>query len=176
MIIKCINQPITGSIKNGVHYEVIKELEHYYRVKNDFGGEMDYYKSRFEVVDEVATELELLELPEDFMDEIMGLELIKEDLEKEEVKSMRTLKERILAKVDYKAIAERIWDNIVDDVVDKVANNFDEDNIAEDFIYNYRSELIEQASEVIIEELNEEISVSDIEDEIRDIARDLANE
>ena len=173
MKVKCINEPITGSIKNGKHYEVIKELEYYYRVKNDFGGEMDYYKTRFEIVDETAPELEL---PEDFMDEIIGLELIKEDLEKEEVKGMRTLKERILAKVDYKAIAERIWDNIVDDVVDKVASNFDEDNIAEDFIYNYRSELIEQASEVIIEEFNEEISVSDIEDEIRDIARDLANE
>ena len=173
MKVKCINEPITGSIKNGKHYEVIKELEYYYRVKNDFGGEMDYYKTRFEIVDEVAPELEL---SEDFMDEIIGLELIKEDLEKEEVKGMRTLKERILAKVDYKTIAELIWDNIVDDVVDKVASNFEEDNIAEDLIYNYRSELIEQASEVIIGELNEEISVRDIEDEIRDIARDLANE
>lgn len=173
MIVKCINEREYGSIKNGTHYEVIAEFDKTYRIRDDNGVYADYYKSRFEVVDEVAPELEL---SEDFMDEIIGLELIKEDLEKEEVKGMRTLKERILAKVDYKAIAERIWDNIVDDVVDKVANNFDEDNIAEDLIYNYRSELIEQASEVIIEEVNEEISLSDIEDEIRDIARDLVNE
>ena len=173
MIVKCINEREYGSIKNGTHYEVIAEFDKTYRIRDDNGVYADYYKSRFEIVDEVATELEL---PEDFMDEIMGLELIKEDLEKEEVKGMRTLKERILAKVDYKAIAERIWDNIVDDVVDKVANNFDEDNIAEDFIYNYRSELIEQASEVIIEELYEDISSSEIEDRIKDIAKEKAYE
>lgn len=176
MIIKCINQPITGSIKNGVHYEVIKELEHYYRVKNDFGGEMDYYKSRFEVVDEVATELELLELPEDFMDEIMGLELIKEDLEKEEVKSMRTLKERILGKINYRAIAEQIWDRIEEEVIEEVALSFDEDNLVEDMLSGYRSDFVEVASEAIIEEFNEDIDSFEIEARIKDIAKEKANE
>ena len=176
MIIKCINQPITGSIKNGVHYEVIKELEHYYRVKNDFGGEMDYYKSRFEVVDEVATELELLELPEDFMDEIMGLELIKEDLEKEEVKNMRTLKERILGKINYRAIAEQIWDRIEEEVIEEVALSFDEDNLVEDMLSGYRSDFVEVASEAIIEEFNEDIDSFEIEARIKDIAKEKANE
>ena len=176
MIIKCINQPITGSIKNGVHYEVIKELEHYYRVKNDFGGEMDYYKSRFEVVDEVATELELLELPEDFMDEIMGLELIKEDLEKEEVKSMRTLRERIIGRLDYSSIAQAIWDKLEDEIIDEVSASFDEDEIVNDMIYNYRSDYINTAKEVLIEELYEDISSSEIEDHIKDIAKEKAYE
>ena len=173
MKVKCINEPITGSIKNGKHYEVIKELEYYYRVKNDFGGEMDYYKTRFEIVDETAPELEL---PEDFMDEIMGLELIKEDLEKEEVKSMRTLKERILGKINYRAIAEQIWDRIEEEVIEEVALSFDEDNLVEDMLSGYRSDFVEVASEAIIEEFNEDIDSFEIEARIKDIAKEKAYE
>ena len=102
MIVKCINEPEHVSIKNGTHYEVIAETNKTYRIKSDNGTIVDCYKWRFEVVDEVAPELEL---PEDFMGEIMGLELIKEDLEKEEVKGMKTLKERILGRINYRAIA-----------------------------------------------------------------------
>ena len=173
MKVKCINEPITGSIKNGKHYEVIKELEYYYRVKNDFGGEMDYYKTRFEIVDETAPELEL---PEDFMDEIMGLELIKEDLEKEEVKSMRTLKERILGKINYRAIAEQIWDRIEEEVIEEVALSFDEDNLVEDMLSGYRRDFVEVASEAIIEEFNEDIDSFEIEARIKDIAKEKAYE
>ena len=173
MKVKCINEPITGSIKNGKHYEVIKELEYYYRVKNDFGGEMDYYKTRFEIVDEVAPELEL---PEDFMDEIIGMELIKEDLEKEEVKSMRSLRERIIGRLDYSSIAQAIWDKLEDEIIDEVSASFDEDEIVNDMIYNYRSDYINTAKEVLIEELYEDISSSEIEDHIKDIAKEKAYE
>ena len=173
MKVKCINEPITGSIKNGKHYEVIKELEYYYRVKNDFGGEMDYYKTRFEIVDEVAPELEL---PEDFMDEIIGMELIKEDLEKEEVKSMRSLRERIIGRLDYSSIAQAIWDKLEDEIIDEVSASFDEDEIVNDMIYNYRSDYINTAKEVLIEELYEDISSSEIEDHIKDIAKEKVYE
>ena len=176
MIIKCINAPGHGSIKNGANYTVIEEFERTYRIKDDNGVYADYYKSRFEIVDEVAPELELLELPEDFMDEIIGMELIKEDLEKEEVKSMRSLRERIIGRLDYSSIAQAIWDKLEDEIIDEVSASFDEDEIVNDMIYNYRSDYINTAKEVLIEELYEDISSSEIEDHIKDIAREKAYE
>ena len=173
MKVKCIKEPEYGSIKNGTHYEVIEEFNKTYRIKSDDGKIIEYYKWRFEIVDEVAPELEL---SEDFMGEIMGLELIKEDLEKEEVKGMKTLKERILGKINYRAIAEQIWDRIEEEVIEEVACSFDEDNLIEDMINGYRSDFVEVASEAIIEEFNEDIDSSEIEDHIKDIAREKAHE
>ena len=173
MIVKCINEPKYGSIKNGANYIVIEEFERTYRIKDDNGVYADYYKSRFEVVDEVAPELEL---SEDFIDEIMGLELIKEDLEKEEVKSMRSFRERVLGKVNYKSIAEQIWDRLEDEIIEEISYSFDEDEIVNDMIYNYKRDYINTAKDVLIEELYEDISSSEIEDHIKDIARDLVNE
>ena len=176
MIVKCINAPGHGSIKNGANYTVIEEFERTYRIKDDNGVYADYYKSRFEIVDEVAPELELLELPEDFMDEIIGMELIKEDLEKEEVKSMRSLRERVMGRVDYKSIAMAIWDRLEDEIVEELACSFDENEIVEDMISEYRNDYIDVAKEVIIEEFYEDISSSEIEDHIKDIAREKAYE
>ena len=169
MIVKCINEPDYVSIKNGTHYEVIAETNKTYRIKSDDGTIVDCYKWRFEVAPE-------LELPEDFMGEIMGLELIKEDLEKEEVKGMKTLKERILGKINYRAIAEQIWDRIEEEVIEEVACNFDEDNLIEDMLNGYRSDFVEVATEAIIEEFNEDIDSSEIEDHIKDIAKEKAYE
>ena len=173
MIVKCINEPKYGSIKNGTHYEVIEEFNKSYRIKDDNGVYADYYKSRFEIVDEVAQELEL---SEDFMDEIIGLELIKEDLEKEEVKGMRSLRERIIGRLDYSSIAQAIWDKLEDEIIDEVSASFDEDEIVNDMIYNYRSDYINTAKDVLIEELYEDISSSEIEDHIKDIAKEKAYE
>ena len=173
MIVKCINEPEYSSIKNGNHYEVIAEFDKTYRIKDDNGVYADYYKSRFEIVDEVAPDLEL---SEDFMDEIIGLELIKEDLEKEEVKSMRTLRERIIGRLDYSSIAQAIWDKLEDEIIDEVSASFDEDEIVSDMIYNYKSDYINTAKDVLIEELYEDISSSEIEDHIKDIAREKVYE
>ena len=173
MKVKCINAPGHSSIKNGANYIVIEEFERTYRIKDDNGVYADYYKSRFEIVDEVAPELEL---SEDFMDEIIGMELIKEDLEKEEVKSMRSLRERIIGRLDYSSIAQAIWDKLEDEIIDEVSASFDEDEIVNDMIYNYRSDYINTAKEVLIEELYEDISSSEIEDHIKDIAKEKAYE
>ena len=110
------------------------------------------------------------------MGEIMGLELIKEDLEKEEVKGMKTLKERILGRINYRAIAEQIWDRIEEEVIEEVACSFDEDNLIEDMLNGYRSDFVEVATEAIIEEFNEDIDSSEIEDHIKDIAKEKAYE
>ena len=165
----------------GEIYEFLGKIEDaqgilYYRVKNNAGRIVEYFADRFEIVDEVAPELELLELSEDFMDEIIGLELIKEDLEKEEVKGMRSLRERVIGRLDYSSIAQAIWDKLEDEIIDEVSASFDEDEIVSDMIYNYKRDYINTAKDVLIEELYEDISSSEIEDHIKDIAREKVYE
>ena len=166
MKVKCINAPGHGSIKNGANYIVIEEFERTYRIKDDNGVYADYYKSRFEVVDEVAPELDFQ------IDEFIVSEDFPIIEKKEEVKGMRTLKERILEKIDYRAIAEQIWNRIEEEVIEKVAYSFDEDSIADDMIRHYKSDYIDVAKEVLIEEFYEDISSDEIEDHIKDIARE----
>ena len=168
----CENYTI-NDVTIGETYEGCEGMQGLYRIVDDTGSQHFLPKDMFEIVDEVATELEL---PEDFMDEIIGLELIKEDLEKEEVKSMRTLKERILGKINYRAIAEQIWDRIEEEVIEEVALSFDEDNLVEDMLSGYRSDFVEVASEAIIEEFNEDIDSFEIEARIKDIAKEKAYE
>ena len=124
MIVKCIRENENRSIKNGTHYEVLDTYENFYLIKNDNGVEGEYFQDRFEVIkEEVAPELDFQ------IDEFIVLEDFPIIEKKEEVKGMRTLKERILGKIDYRAIAEQIWDRIEEEVIEKVAWNFDEDSI-----------------------------------------------
>ena len=168
----CENYTI-NDVTIGETYEGYEGIQGLYRIVDDTGSQHFLPKDMFEIVDEVAPELEL---SEDFMDEIMGLELIKEDLEKEEVKSMRSFRERVLGKVNYKSIAEQIWDRLEDEIIEEISYSFDEDEIVNDMIYNYRSDYINTAKEVLIEELYEDISSSEIEDHIKDIAKEKAYE
>ena len=168
----CENYTI-NDVTIGETYEGCEGIQGLYRIVDDTGSQHFLPKDMFEIVDEVAPELEL---SEDFIDEIMGLELIKEDLEKEEVKSMRSLRERIIGRLDYSSIAQAIWDKLEDEIIDEVSASFDEDEIVNDMIYNYRSDYINTAKEVLIEELYEDISSSEIEDHIKDIAKEKAYE
>ena len=177
MKLRCISNVCenytTNDVTIGETYEGYEGIQGLYRIVDNTGSQHFLPKDMFEIVDEVAPELEL---PEDFMGEIMGLELIKEDLEKEEVKGMKTLKERILGRINYRAIAEQIWDRIEEEVIEEVACSFDEDNLIEDMLNGYRSDFVEVASEAIIEEFNEDVDSSEIEDYIKDIAREKAHE
>ena len=168
----CENYTI-NDVTIGETYEGCEGIQGLYRIVDDTGSQHFLPKDMFKIVDEVAPELEL---PEDFMDEIMGLELIKEDLEKEEVKGMISLRERVMGRVDYKSIAMAIWDRLEDEIVEELACSFDEDEIVEDMIREYRNDYIDVAKEVIIEEFYEDISSSEIEDHIKDIAREKAYE
>ena len=170
MKVKCINAPGHSSIKNGANYIVIEEFERTYRIKDDNGVYADYYKSRFEVVDEVAPELDFQ------IDEFIVSEDFPIIEKKEEVKGMRSLRERVMGRVDYKSIAMAIWDRLEDEIVEELACSFDEDEIVEDMISEYRNDYIDVAKEVIIEEFYEDISSSEIEDHIKDIAREKAYE
>ena len=89
---------------------------------------------------------------------------------------MRSLRERVIGRVDYKSIAMAIWDRLEDEIVEELACSFDENEIVEDMISQYRNDYIDVAKEVIIEEFYEDISSSEIEDHIKDIAREKAYE
>lgn len=179
MIVKCVNtfDLASNELTLGKVYEILDEIfdgdSLLFKIKNDIGEKWEYFSERFEIVDEVAPELEL---PEDFMDEIKGLELIKEDLEKEEVKSVRSLRERVLGKVNYKSIAEQIWDRLEDEIIDEISYSLDEDSIVDDMIYHYKSDYIDVAKEVLIEEFCQDISSDEIENHIKDIAKEKAYE
>ena len=177
MKVKCVSNICENYTINdvtiGETYEGCEGIQGLYRIVDDTGSQHFLPKNMFQIVDEIAPELEL---PEDFMDEIIGLELIKEDLEKEEVKGMRSLRERIIGRLDYSSIAQAIWDKLEDEIIDEVSASFDEDEIVNDMIYNYRSDYINTAKEVLIEELYEDISSSEIEDHIKDIAREKVYE
>ena len=171
MIVKCIRENENRSIKNGTHYEVLDTYENFYLIKNDNGVEGEYFQDRFEVIkEEVAPELDFQ------IDEFIVLEDFPIIEKKEEVKDMRSLRERVMGRVDYKSIAMAIWDRLEDEIVEELACSFDEDEIVEDMISEYRNDYIDVAKEVIIEEFYEDISSSEIEDHIKDIAREKAYE
>ena len=87
-----------------------------------------------------------------------------------------SLKEKILAKIDYKKIAEEVFDILEDEIVEEVASSFDEMEIAYDLIDGYRSDFIETAREVIVENIGQEINVDDVSDHLKEIAVDKIDE
>ena len=87
-----------------------------------------------------------------------------------------SLKEKILAKIDYKKIAEEVFYILEDEIVQEVADSFDEMEIAYDLIDGYRSDFIETAREVIVENIGQEINVDDVSDDLKEIAVDKIDE
>ena len=85
-------------------------------------------------------------------------------------------KEKILTKIDYKKIAEEVFDILEDEIVQEVADSFDEMEIAYDLIDCYRSDFIETAREVIVENIGQEINVDDVSDHLKEIAVDKIDE
>ena len=83
-----------------------------------------------------------------------------------------SLKEKILAKIDYKKIAEEIYEILEDDIVEEVASSFDEMDLAYDLIDGYRSDFIETAREVIVENIEQEINVDEVSDYLKEVAID----
>ena len=87
-----------------------------------------------------------------------------------------SLKEKILAKIDYKKIAEEVFNIIEDEVVEEVAYDFDETNLAYDLVNEYRRDFIETAKEVIIENIGQEVDVDEVTDMLKEVAIDKADE
>ena len=87
-----------------------------------------------------------------------------------------TLKEKILAKINYKAIAEEVFDMLEDEIVEEVAYDFEETSIAYDLVNGYKRDFIETAKEVIFENIAQEIDVDEVTDMLKEVAIDKADE
>ena len=177
--LKCLDARICGFLTQGKIYDCIGESIYYYTILNDAGDKCDYDKYRFKVIEEESSDLEeLLDIDTDafdpFLESALSIEPVINNNEKVERKM--SLKEKILAKIDYKKIAEEVFDIIEDEVVEEVAYDFDETNLAYDLVNEYRRDFIETAKEVIIENIGQEIDVDEVTDMLKEVAIDKADE
>ena len=174
--LKCLDARICGFLTYGKIYDCIGESIYYYTILNDAGDKCDYDKYRFEVIEEESSDLEeLLDIDTDeLLESALSIEPVINNNEKVERKM--SLKEKILAKIDYKKIAEEVFDIIEDEVVEEVAYDFDETNLACDLVDMYRRDFIETAKEVIIENIGQEIDVDEVTDMLKEVAIDKADE
>ena len=174
--LKCLDTRGTTFLTYGRVYDCINESEYYYEIFNDVGDKWDYDRDRFKVIEEESSDLEeLLDIDNDaLLESALSIEPVINNNEKVERKM--TLKEKILAKIDYKKIAEEVFDIIEDEVVEEVAYDFDETNLACDLVNEYRRDFIETAKEVIIENIGQEIDVDEVTDMLKEVAIDKADE
>lgn len=174
--LKCLDARICGSLTYGKIYDCIGESIYYYTILNDAGDKWNYDKYRFKVIEEESSDLEeLLDIDTDeILESALSIEPVINNNEKVERKM--SLKEKILAKIDYKKIAEEVFDIIEDEVVEEVAYDFDETNLACDLVDMYRRDFIETAKEVIIENIGQEVDVDEVTDMLKEVAIDKADE
>ena len=174
--LKCLDARICGFLTQGKIYDCIGESKYYYIILNDAGDKCNYDKYRFKVIEEESSDLEeLLDIDTDeILESALSIEPVINNNEKVERKM--TLKEKILAKIDYKKIAEEVFNIIEDEVVEEVAYDFDETNLACDLVNEYRRDFIETAKEVIIENIGQEIDVDEVTDMLKEVAIDKADE
>ena len=174
--LKCLDTRGTTFLTYGRVYDCLNESEYYYEIFNDVGDKWDYDRDRFKVIEEESSDLEeLLDIDTDeILESALSIEPVINNNEKVERKM--TLKEKILAKINYKAIAEEVFDIIEDEVIEEVAYDFDETNLACDLVDMYRRDFIETAKEVIIENIGQEIDVDEVTDMLKEVAIDKADE
>ena len=174
--LKCLDARICGFLTQGKIYDCIGESIYYYTILNDAGDKCDYDKYRFKVIEEESSDLEeLLDIDTDeILESALSIEPVINNNEKVERKM--SLKEKILAKIDYKAIAEEVFDILEDEIVEEVAYDFDETSIAHDLVDEDRRDFIETAKEVIFENIAQEIDVDEVTDMLKEVAIDKADE
>ena len=177
--LKCLDTRGTTFLTYGKIYDCLNESEYYYEILNNVGDKWNYDKYRFKVIEEESSDLEeLLDIDTDafdpFLESALSIEPVINNNEKVERKM--SLKEKILAKIDYKKIAEEVFDIIEDEVVEEVAYDFDETNLACDLVDMYRRDFIETAKEVIIENIGQEIDVDEVTEMLKEVAIDKADE
>ena len=177
--LKCLDTRGTTFLTYGRVYDCLNESEYYYEIFNDVGDKWDYDRDRFKVIEEESSDLEeLLDIDTDafdpFLESALSIEPVINNNEKVERKM--SLKEKILAKIDYKKIAEEVFDIIEDEIVEEVAYDFDETNLAYDLVNEYRRDFIETAKEVIFENIGQEIDVDEVTDMLKEVAIDKADE
>ena len=168
MKIKCIEAHEANCLTIGKIYTALNEDDEFYTVINDVGAHCQYFKRRFEPIDEPEEE-------EITVTEMIDEEIL-EDVRKENVKMGMSLKERILNKLDYRSIAEQIYDRLEKEIIDDVVYYIDEDQIVEDMVCNYKNEYLEVAREVVIESIAEDIDASEIEDHFKEVVQEKVDD
>lgn len=174
--LKCLDTRGTTFLTYGKIYDCLNESEYYYEILNNVGDKWNYDKYRFKVIEEESSDLEeLLDIDTDaLLESALSIEPVININEKVEKKM--TLKEKILAKINYKAIAEEVFNILEDEIVEEVACDFDETNLAYDLVDGYRSEFIETAKEVIVGYIGQEVNVDEVTDMLKEVAIDRADE
>lgn len=174
--LKCLDARGCGFLTQEKIYDCLDELKHYYEILNDVGDICDYDKYRFKVIEEESNDLEeLLDIDTDaLLESALSIEPVININEKVERKM--TLKEKILAKINYKAIAEEVFNILEDEIVEEVAYDFNETNLAYDLVNEYRRDFIETAKEVIVENIGQEVDVDEVTDMLKEVAIDKADE
>ena len=168
MKIKCIETNGANCVTIGKIYTALNEDDEFYTVINDVGAHCQYFKRRFEPIDEPEEE-------EITVTEMIDEEIL-EDVRKENVKMGMSLKERILNKLDYRSIAEQIYDRLEKEIIDDVAYYIDEEQIVEDMIYGYKSNYLEVAREVVAESIAEDIDANEIEDHFKEVVQEKVDD
>lgn len=168
MKIKCIEAHEANCLTIGKIYTALNEDDEFYTVINDVGAHCQYFKRRFEPIDEPEEE-------EITVTEMIDEEIL-EDVRKENVKMGMSLKERILNKLDYRSIAEQIYDRLEREIIDDVVCYIDEDQIVEDMVCNYKNEYLEVAREVVIESIAEDIDANEIEDHFKEVVQEKVDD
>lgn len=168
MKIKCIETHEANCLTIGKIYTALNEDDEFYTVINDVGAHCQYFKRRFEPIDEPEEE-------EITVTEMIDEEIL-EDVRKENVKMGMSLKERILNKLDYRSIAEQIYDRLEKEIIDDVVYYIDEDQIVEDMIYGYKSNYLEVAREVVAESIAEDIDANEIEDHFKEVVQEKVDD
>lgn len=174
--LKCLDTRGTTFLTYGKIYDCLNESEYYYEILNNVGDKWNYDKYRFKVIEEESSDLEeLLDLDTDaLLESALSIEPVINNNEKVEKKM--TLKEKILAKINYKAIAEEVFNILEDEIVEEVVCDFDETNLAYDLVDMYRRDFIETAKEVIVENIGQEVDVDEVTDMLKEVAIDRADE
>ena len=174
--LKCLDTRGVTFLTYGKIYDCLNESEYYYEILNDAGDKWDYDRDRFKVIEEESSDLEeLLDIDNDaLLESALSIEPVINNNEKVERKM--SLKEKILAKIDYNKIAEEVFDILEDEIVEEVAYDFDETSIAYDLVNEYRRDFIETAKEVIIENIGQEVDVDEVTDMLKEVAIDKADE
>ena len=168
MKIKCIEAHEANCLTIGKIYTALNEDDEFYTVINDVGAHCQYFKRRFEPIDEPEEE-------EITVTEMIDEEIL-EDVRKENVKMGMSLKERILNKLDYRSIAEQIYDRLEREIIDDVVCYIDEDQIVEDMVCNYKNEYLEVAREVVAESIAEDIDANEIEDHFKEVVQEKVDD
>ena len=108
MKVRCIDAGAKQNLTVGKVYTVENEFGGLYTIKNDANGVGEYYKRRFEPVDETEEEITVTEMiDEEVFDDIRNdfskceSKLMNNTKKQENVKMGMSLKERILNKLDY---------------------------------------------------------------------------